>query len=535
MELNITPPEQESLGSAPTTSNPSENAAIPARPSAASPIETVSVPQANGVHFSVPSESVASSVFTDPSTVIAPTVMKPTGPGATTDDVVNSQASLVATSTSIPFSGNSGGKRKRWLLAVVSLAVGVLLVGGYVFGMYLPNRPSAIYSSSLKNSGKAVDMLVAYGNAQAKKNYKSYDFDSTLNVKSSSASYDATLKGAFDKNANGTLKLAADILGEKVGANVRSIHAKGNSSPDVYVQVSGIKSALDKYGLNKLDNLDGQWISIDHTLLDTYSANLQKSAGTTSASAFTVPSSEDINDLLVKVQGVNKHYLFTTDTSTAVLKSQKYIAHETKDGRPVDHYSVGYDKAHLQAYTAALKTAADSSKLNDWAKKTNNGKNLSTVLHFDTLSSSIQTAKADYTFELWADTKTKLIHSVQFADPSDKNSIITLTQNYSSGSQYPFSFTFAGTDSSTHKLQNGKLAVVLDTSTNKSVATMSGNASGMDVAFKLTLTPTDNVVQVETPTGAQSVNTLLGKLGLGSTPTTPTVIVNDNNLLKPIH
>lgn len=449
----------------------------------------------------------------------------------------NTQADSTTPTVGKSETPNRGGGRKKMLLLAATAALVVLLVGGYVFGMYLPNRPSAVYSSSLKNSGKAVDTLVAYGKAEAKKNYKSYGFDGTLNVKSSSASYDATLSGALDKDANGTVKLAADILGEKVSANVRSIHAKGNSSPDVYVQVTGIKSALDKYGLNKLDNLDGQWISIDHTLIDTYSASIQKGAGASGNSAFTAPSSEDINDLLVKVQAVNKQYLFTTDSSTAVFKNQKYIGHETKDGRPVNHYRVGYDKKHLEAYVAAIKIAIDSSKLNDWSKKANNGKNLSDAAHFDVLSNSVKNAKADYTFDLWADTKTKLIHSVQFADPSDKNSVLAITQNYNGGSQYPFSFTFTGTDSMTHKPQNGKLDLTLDTSTHKYIANVSGNASGMDVRFKLTLAPSDSAVEVVAPTGAQSVNTLLGTLGLGSavTPTPPTVIINDNGLLKQAH
>lgn len=417
--------------------------------------------------------------------------------------------------------GNApGGKKKRWVLPVAIVAVLVVLLGGgYVFGVYLPNRPSAVYSSSLKNTSQGLDQLISYGTSQAQKSYRSYNFDGTLKATASGSSFDATLSGALDKDSNGTLKLNADVMGQKLSANLRSVHVSGSASPDLYVQLTGIKWALDKFGLSSLDNLDGQWISIDHTSLNSGVASARQSVDTGSGSslgtATAMPTFDQVNDAITKVQTVNKDYLFTTDSGKAVLKNDKYIGKETKDGRSTYHYQVGYDKAHLQAYVSALKTALDSSKLNDWSKQANNGKNLSQVVNIDSLTSSITTAKSDYTFDLWADTKTKLIHSLQFTDPSDSSSVFAITQNYTGGSQYPFTFSFASkAGGSTAK---ASLDLSVDTSTNKYTGNLTANTSGTNISFKFDLTPSNNAVQAAAPAGAKPLNDVLKQLGLGGT------------------
>src|SRR5207248_875277 len=97
---------------------------------------------------------------------------------------------------------------------------------------------------------------------------------------------------------------------------------------------------------------------------------------------------------------------------------------------------------------------------------------LSQVSDFDSLKSSIKNAKANYTFELWADAKTKLISKVAFTDPSNKSSVFTLSQNYSSGNQYPFSLHITGKDSGGNP-EDMTLGLSVDTKTNKSQITLS--------------------------------------------------------------
>jgi hypothetical protein len=468
---------------------------------------------ATPTNSSEPAENTSSSPAVASSE--APAETEPTSPSQT---VVSSDDTTASVVSPTPSPAVVGGRKKpgRKLFALIALVVIILLVAGFAFAFYLPNTPGRVYSSSLTNTGKALDKLVDYVQTEDKASYKSASFDGTMKLKSSSVSFDSTLTGAFDKNSNGKLQLKADVEGENITANVVSVKAAGNTSPDLYFQVSGVKNYLDSAGLNDLDSLDGQWISVDHTLLDTYAASLKSSLGSGSnvADATSVPTVEQLNDAITKVQTVNKQYLFTTDDSKAVLTDQKFIAKETKNGHTQNHYKVGYDKAHLQSYVAALKTALDSSKLNDWSKKANDGKNLSEELDFKSLEASIKNAKSDYTFDLWADTKTKLVSSLQFTDPKD-NSKLTIGQNYTGGTTYPLSLEVSDSPDS-----NGKFNLSVDTKTHKYVldfTTTPGTKAkdGATVTGNFTITPSNDSVSATAPSGAKSINDVLNQLGLG--------------------
>jgi hypothetical protein len=408
-----------------------------------------------------------------------------------------------------------GGKKRGLLLALVVVAVLVLGAAGYVFGYYLPNKPAAVYSSSLEKGGKALDALIDYSNTASKKDYKSYNFTGSMQVKSSGVSFDGTLTGGFDPEGNADVKLNADILGQKMSANVRSVHAEGTNSPDLYVQLSGIKSMLDQYGLKSLDSLDGQWIGIDHTLLDTYAAALDESAAGAISGSKT-PTPEQVEDALAKVQTVNKDYIFTTNSDKAVLTNAKYVAAETKDGRATLRYTVGYSKEHLQAYVNALKSALNSSKLNDWSKDANDGKNLSEMVDFNSLNASIRDANSNYTFDIWVDKTTKLIRTVQFTEPSDKSSTFALTQGYTGGDEYPFTLTFSGKNSESGETESASVNLTLNTSTNKTSGVMKLSEGSTSAKLDFAVTPSNDTLKVTAPAGAMPVTNLLSMFGLGS-------------------
>lgn len=409
--------------------------------------------------------------------------------------------------------------KKPMMVSGIAAIAAVLIGGGLVFGLYLPNTPDNLYSSGLDNTGKALDALVAYNKSQENVDYKSFDFDGTLKVSSSSASFDIGSNGSVDDSGNATATMTLDLMGNKGSADIRSVVAKGNASPDVYLKVSGVKSYLDSNGLDTLDNLDGQWISIDHTLIDSYASQLkQMSPG--GVSAETTPTYADVLDAETKVQTVNKQYVFTTNASTAVLANEKYLGQTKENGRTANHYQVGYNRDHFEAYTKALATALDSSKLNDWSKKANNGKNLSDIMDFSTTESDIKAANADYTFDLWVDTGTRLVSKVSFTNPEGKNTPETFifALNYTGGDEYPFSIAFTGKDDSGSP-QQFTFGGSVNTKTNKINLNMNGStkdSSGTTtIAFDMNATPSKQGITVTAPTGAKSVNEILNELGLG--------------------
>ncbi len=402
--------------------------------------------------------------------------------------------------------------KRRWLLpAVLVIAVVLLGAGGYTFAFYIPNRPGAVYASSLKRTGEAVDTLVTYSNKQAQKQYKSYGVDGKISVTADSTSFDATLSGSVDLQANATATLSAGIMGQHVSVDLKSVHVAGSSSPDIYLRASGVKTALDAAGASSLDGLDGQWLSIDHTLLNSYAANYGNGM---SMAANSLPTAAQSQDALAKIQTVNKQYLFTTNSTHAVLQNKKYVGKETKDGRSVYHYTVGYNKTHLKSYVDALSSALDGSSLNNWSKKANAGKSLSEALDVSSLKTAVDGAKANYTFDMWVDTKTKLVQSVQFGDVASPGSTFTLAQNYTSGTSYPFTFSYQGklTDGTT---ESSSLKLTVDTATDKETGVVTMNAGSTKLGLNFTVTPSTKGVDVTAPTGAKSVADLLSGLGLG--------------------
>lgn len=400
---------------------------------------------------------------------------------------------------------------RLWLLVAVILAVLVVLSGGYVFGFYIPNQPGNVYKSSLKNSAAGIDKMTEYLQSRQASDFKSVAYSGDLKVKSSHMSLDATIQGRFDKSGNGDLRLNADIMGGKLALDLRSIKAPGNTSPDIYLKATGIKQLLGGQDLGGFGSLDGQWLAVDHTILDTLGSAARQKYGTGSLNSRALPTVGQINDAVSAVNEVNKRYLFTTDPGTAVLTNERFIAKETKDGRSVDHFKVGYDKANLRAYVAALKSALDGSKLNDWSKQVNQGKNLSGVMNFKSLQDSANNAKTGYTFDLWADTGTKLIHAITFTDTKDPAQKVTITQNYTGGSKYPFSLTTVSKNDKGKEFA-GTLSVIIDTDTNKYTLNASGSGGeGTSGSLNLLLAPDNTAVKETVPSGAKSINEVMGQ------------------------
>lgn len=441
-------------------------------------------------------------------------VISPTPPTQTPETPSVPQPPLPPTFEPMPPAEPQRGGRRKWLIIGLAVLLVVLLGAGYVFGFYLPNRPDNVYRSGLTNSGKALDKLVSYSNKQQAADYKRSDFTGNVKVKSGDGSYDIGLKGSADQKGDLTMDIDANIMGEKASGNLRSIVAEGNTTPDIYFRVNNAKGLLASYGL---DALDGKWISVDHTLIDTYAKEFGQDSS--ASSKVSAPTYEQLNDAATKVQAVNKQYIFTTDPAKAVLSGEKFIGKETLNNRTHYHYTTGYSKAHLQAYVGAVKQALDSSKLNEWSKASND-KDLSKVLSFETLEKTVKDAKGGYRFDLWVDKDTKLMSKLQFADPQDKASKFTISQNYTGGDVYPFSLSFNSKDEN-NMTSTGTLNVTVDTKTNKVTANVSGNTKDAkgntdELTAELSVTPSNQALTVTAPEGATSVNELLGMLLTGA-------------------
>ncbi len=419
--------------------------------------------------------------------------------------------------------------KKRWLLPlVVGLAVLVLLSGAYVFGLYLPNRPTAVYSKSMSRTAEATDVLVKYAQTQANAKYTGASIDGTFNGKLSSVAFDGTLKAQTD-GSNATATITTDIAGQKLSFEARTIKVPQSQFPDIYAKVSGLDSVSSLLGTSLASSLNNQWIVLDHTLLDS----LQSSATGNATTSSTAPTLSQIDDAAGKVQAVNREYLFSNNTDEAIFTYGSFVGTETKDGQKVNHYKVSYNKSHLKAYATAIGTALDGSSLNDWAKKQYDGKNISDVADLSGLQKSIDSSKSGTTFDMYVNLKTKLVQSFHYAQKQDTGSgvdAITISQFYAgSGTTYPFQLDFSTTGSTDSDVQ-GTLKLSVDTKTNSVHfdGSYKSLAKSNDSRFSLTLDakPTTAPLTVTAPTGAKSysdvMTEIMGSAGvLGAETTVP--------------
>lgn len=468
----------------------------------------------NSIDPSALSSPVSPQASTEPVTEVqAQSAPSPvTSSTATTDPVVASGPVVNGVQPTVP-SGQmaEAPTKKKWLVpALAGGALLTLLTVGYVFGLYLPNKPEAVFSKSLSQSGLALDKLIEYTQEQQKNPAKSASLDGSVNVKAAEASFDMTMKGKSSAN-EADITMDANFMGQKLKADLRMLDAEGSDNPDLYFKVEGAKGMIEEFGgdASQIAPYENKWIAVDHTILDTLTS---QAAGT---SLSTNPTTEQLNDALSKVQQVNREYLFTDDASKSVVLYKSFEGKTTKDGRDVNHYKVSYSKDNLKSYVKALIRALDESKLNEWYKE-QSGESFSKSMQLESLEGSIKDAKDGYVFDMYVDTKTKLMHSLVFTNPDNSKESLTLYQKYNGGSAYPLGLKFVSDEEDSKTAFD--LGITANTDTDVIKVTMDiemgSNVSGTTtVTGAFTITPSNEEVKVEKPSGAMPFTTVMNQLG----------------------
>lgn len=426
----------------------------------------------------------------------------------------------------VPSEPPKSGKKKWLMPSVIGAVIIIILALLWLFLLYLPNTPGAVYSASLTRTGEAVDKLIAYGeNDNKASNYQSAAVAGSVQVNGKNYTFSSNLNGDYDKNGNTTTNLRVDAKTQgdtnshiKARLSLLTLKTQGEGYPDVYFKLTGIDSilsALGASGSSPLGSFDGKWILISHDLIKKY-LNQYSGQSSSSQNRTKAPTKAQIYDAINKVQAVNKQYIFTDNQTTAVLVKKSYIGAETKYGRSVYHYKMGYDKAHLLAYVGAVGQALDSSSLNDWSQKAYK-KDLSQELNINNIKQQIQKkANANYTFDMWADRKTKLIEAVQFDVNRKDNTSVTFAQTYSGGNDYPFIVAASGNSNGDESSGMAKI----DLNGANHTATFTFNLNDNNHGNKTTasgnfsIMPSSSHVKVTTPKNAEPLEEVLQQIGI---------------------
>lgn len=395
--------------------------------------------------------------------------------------------------------------KKSFVIAGVVAAL--VILGGVAAAFYVTsaNNPEKLWKTALDNTNKGYDRLVAYNKEQSKTNGGT--LKGTYNVNANNIAADGTIDSKFDAK-NSSTKVDLGISGTRFSAEVLSTIPEGAKNPDLYIKVSGVKGLDTLLGSSApglgsaLSSFDNQWLVIDHTIFD-------QAAGQSTGLAEL--SDEDIQSVVETFGRVNKEYIFTDNSSKAVLTVKQNVGKEKRDNRDVYHYKVGYNKANLKSYVTAMKDELNKTKFKDL---------LATEKEFNDLLASVDKLDENGQADVWVDTKTKLIRTVRFTDSKNQANFVEIGLNYNGGDEYPFVLATESKEQTSEV--KAELKTILNTKSN--AITFDGNIDGKEnnqpikMGLKATLTPSNESVTIEKPANAKSLLEVYSQL-LGGMPT----------------
>ncbi|MGF7228680.1 MAG: hypothetical protein ACQR33_01725 [Candidatus Saccharibacteria bacterium] len=229
-----------------------------------------------------------------------------------------------------------GGRRiqKKWMIIGIIILAVIVLGGGaaaaYV-GYVIPNKPKYVVARAIGNTVSSAVVKTAH-------------FDGDLTVKSTSDNQ--TFKGSFKGASNGTNAQVTGSLGLDVTTLTMDMRVFGGDS--AYIKIDGLKGLpqlLDKSGQADLSMIspyinavNGQWISIDQSLLSSLSKT-------------------DVSNSSVQVSAADAKKIENMYGDHPFLDVSKVQADETINGMDSHHYTVVINRDQLYGFGQELKNA----------------------------------------------------------------------------------------------------------------------------------------------------------------------------------
>lgn len=432
----------------------------------------------------------------------------------------------------------SSVKKKRNMKPFIiggGAAAFVLLLGaGFVLGYYLPNKPENVWKTGLSRSGKALDKLVT--NATEKEtvdSFKKSEFSLTAEATWKDGSFNGTASVKYDESKlNGSVDFTSKTEGEadqKYSAKLLSELPKDESYPTTFFQLSGIKTLGLESMLPGINEYDGKWIVVDKE----YVRSLSDSYGAMFGSMLPMPDSggdaevtaeaskeepqlthADVTEVVRAMSAVNNEYLFNPDPKKSVLENRQSLGREKVDDISAFHYRVGVNKDNYAAYCKALE---DRFFATNAFKKFNEGKDISDAdekAAHEGCDSSSEGIKASDEFDLWVDSKYKLIYKIRFTDKEDQASYLDVGQKYKGGDNVSF---FVAWNGGKEKFE-GKFTLDTNLKTSETSGAIDFSGGEADDKFNAKATfeakPLQGEVVIDKPKDAIKIEDIFKKYGV---------------------
>lgn len=350
-------------------------------------------------------------------------------------------------------------RRKKMFGIAFVLAIAVLTILGYVFGVYIPNKPENVYSSGFDRTGKAFESII--NNAT-----DSDTLDKMLNSEASGLfeyrKVNETITGDISVNlARGKVQIDVAGTGTSTGNADKQYSAEiistfGDETTEAATFFKSV--GLGFFGLEKsipnLSQYKGKWIAAEGSsskqivLSSTalLSSDLLKNTveNIESATSSEPLTNNDINELSKTLSAVFREYVFTKDTTRSIFVKKEYVGKEDTSTGQGYHYIVGLNKQNYIAFCKALNTGIiDSSVYNKQTSLEEDAITEEKVNSDITCEKQNESINEDVPIEIWIDANSKLIQKFRFVKSVFNGSYVEYGQNYRGNERLELFYNFS--------------------------------------------------------------------------------------------
>lgn len=371
-------------------------------------------PQQNAENFDATNYGYQSQAIDE--ATAAPGLIAPTGlseqSSATVADFSNGISALSQEEAS-PVAVKKSNKKKI-ILAFLAFLITLGLSLGYVFAIYMPNTPDGVWSHGFKRTGiafsSAIETLIAPGTfSQFSSGSILLEGTATANDVEISLSVDA--KGN-QKSSDARLSLGADIEGEQtaITALMKSYLPENATIPNMYFNISGLSTGIAANVAGEFAQYDGQWIAVEQDYLRQF----EPFVGSNGDSPLLL-TAEEYSSIAQDVDALLREFVFTDETSKAIVEQVAFINTEGSEGVWANRYraKVNIDNFKKLCVASVIRFSENTS-----AQKIMNydGSDMAEVVkQYSEECGNIQPLEEDDEFDIWIDKNLKILHKVRFS------------------------------------------------------------------------------------------------------------------------
>lgn len=317
-------------------------------------------------------------------------------------------------------------KRKKQLLILAGAVIFVLLLlVGFVFGYYIPNKPENVFKKGITNTGKAIEYVADKYTAddQLAKLEKS-EFKSDIYAKFQDGEYNGSLNGVFDSRRLTTdlkFESKSDSGKEDLTLKAKAELPEKSTYPNVFLQLDGSLVGWLDFFAPGASAYKGEWISIDSEYFQELAAQAaQTDTELNSNKNNENITREDVAELAKTLSGVSNEFIFSSDPQKAVLENRAFIGKEKEDDVSTYHYEVGVNKDNLKAYCKELYGRVFDLNIAKKIEPDDEAREKSKQSALESCDKDTEESlKDDPTFDMWIDKSNKVIYKARFSYKED--------------------------------------------------------------------------------------------------------------------